>query len=196
MERENILLLDMDGTVCDFEEAMRRDLQAIAGPSDPDFMDPNLCVWDLEAIPHMKARRKMIMAQPGWWVNLRPIYPVIDLVKSAQEMGYKIHILTKGPYSNRAAWSEKVEWCQKNLVGNGIPVEITITQDKGLVYGRVLIDDYIPYMERWLQWRPRGYGIMPKNSQNVAFRHPNVEILDTRTYDRILRRLRELLEEV
>lgn len=68
---------------------------------------------------------------------------------------------------------EKVEWCHKNLpMEKGISV--SLVENKGLVYGRVLVDDYPPYVESWLKWRPRGLVIMPAHDHNVSFSHPNV----------------------
>jgi len=87
------------------------------------------------------------------------------------ETGYKIMILTGGPRKNPHAWSGKKIWMDKNL---GEDVDITITRDKGLVYGKILVDDYPVYIERWLEWRPRGLIIMPVNEENKNFSHKNV----------------------
>ena len=62
---------------------------------------------------------------------------------------------------------------------------ITITQDKGLVYGKVLVDDYPVYVVRWLEWRPRGLVIMPANPSNVRFTHPNVIRYDSTNIDEV-----------
>ena len=96
------------------------------------------------------------------------------------EVGFERHVLTKGPYNTTSAWSEKVEWCRREFPD----VAVTITEDKGLVYGRVLFDDWIPYILRWLTWRPRGLAVMldwPHNrtikeedGREVPFEHPNV----------------------
>ena len=53
-------------------------------------------------------------------------------------------------------------------------VKITMTEDKGLVYGKILVDDFPEYIERWLQWRPRGLVIMPAHEHNEQFKHPNI----------------------
>jgi len=53
-------------------------------------------------------------------------------------------------------------------------VQVTLTEDKGLVYGKVLVDDWPPYIERWLTWRPRGLVIMPARRWNATFTHPQV----------------------
>ena len=53
-------------------------------------------------------------------------------------------------------------------------MDVIITRDKGLVYGKILVDDYPGYVERWLEWRPRGTVIMPANEENKNFSHQNV----------------------
>jgi len=62
-------------------------------------------------------------------------------------------------------------WIDKYMGKN---MDITITRDKGLVYGKVLVDDWPEYIERWLKWRPRGIVIMPANSANLGFSHRQV----------------------
>ena len=52
--------------------------------------------------------------------------------------------------------------------------DVTVTHDKGLVYGKVLFDDYPPYIERWLEHRPRGKVLMLETPYNRSFSHPNV----------------------
>ena len=49
---------------------------------------------------------------------------------------------------------EKVQWCDRHLAD--FPHQITITMDKGLVYGKLLVDDWPDYVLRWLRWRKRG----------------------------------------
>jgi len=53
-------------------------------------------------------------------------------------------------------------------------VPITMTGNKGLVYGKILVDDFPPYIEAWLKHRPRGLVIMPAHRWNEKFQHPNV----------------------
>lgn len=74
-------------------------------------------------------------------------------------------MLTKGPKSTPNAWSEKVEWCTKHLPGR----LVTLSSDKSLVYGRILVDDWPPYFEKWLQVRPRGLVICVAQPWNIAY---------------------------
>jgi len=166
MDDDKIALFDMDGTIADYEGKLREDLLRLASPGEP----PPKLHWD-DGEPWMEARMALIKSQPGWWLRLATIpsgFMVMDLARAA---GFDIHILTKGPRRTASAWSEKLQWCQMIFHHD---VDITITQDKGLVYGRVLVDDYPEYMERWLKNRPRGLGLMPETEYNRDYNHPNV----------------------
>ncbi|MCK5018074.1 MAG: hypothetical protein KAS32_13540, partial [Candidatus Peribacteraceae bacterium] len=84
--------------------------------------------------------------------------------------GFEIMILTKGPKSSPNAWKEKVEWCRLHVPD----AKITITEDKSLVYGKVLVDDFPDYIIPWLKYRPRGLVIMPEHKYNIEFCNPRV----------------------
>lgn len=174
MDVENVALFDMDGTICDYEGAMLNGLRDITSPFENMAIN-NPPLHDKDIPDYFRERMRLIKQTPGWWKNLPTLNLGMSILLLAKFIGFKIHILTKGPKHTTSAWTEKVEWCYKNL---GEDIDITITQDKGLVYGKVLVDDYPEYMDRWLQWRPRGLGIMPVNSQNKTYSHPNVIMLD------------------
>ena len=67
---ENICLFDLDGTLADFDLAMHRDMDALYAPNETRY-DP----WD-RSVPWISKRRKLIMKQPGWWLDLPPMPPV------------------------------------------------------------------------------------------------------------------------
>jgi len=113
----------------------------------------------------------MIRHSEEWWTNLPKLQLGWDVLGIAKELGYKIMILTQGPKANPFSWSGKKMWIDKHL---GQDVDLTITRDKGLVYGRVLVDDFPKYIERWLTWRTRGVVIMPANDSNLNFSHSQV----------------------
>ena len=166
-ESENIALVDLDGTLADYHGRMMEDMATLANPTE---------VYNFPAhwgdIPQwMEARRQMISRQPGWWANLPPLQLGFDIMNILKDFGCEIHILTKGPGSKPIAWKEKVEWVQKYVDESA---NITITNDKGLVYGKILVDDWPDYILRWLEWRPRGLVIMPAHPYNENFAHSNV----------------------
>jgi len=177
MNGENIALFDLDGSLVNYDLRMLYDLQNLMSKADQEkLLTENKTLEHLyyfERPEWLKRRIKVISNQTGWWENLERLWIGIDIVELAVRIGFDIHILTKGPKSKPTVWKEKVMWCNKNIPWDH---KITITQEKGLVYGKVLFDDYPGYIKEWLKWRPRGLVIMPKRPgpAQEKFKHPNV----------------------
>jgi hypothetical protein len=182
---EPIALVDMDGTLCDYDGKMRDQLAELRCPEEPELAD-----WDDS--PHMSARRRLIKRLPGFWEDLAPLRLGFELLELVVELDFDVHILTKGPSGASAAWAEKVRWCQRHVPD----VPITITSDKGLLYGKVLIDDWPPYFLRWLEWRPRGLVVIPAQRWNTAYadvdRSPSCIRYDGDNLDAVRARLEEV----
>ena len=178
-----IALFDMDGTLADYDGALLRDLNKIRSPHEPKIEDAHV------DLPYIEARRHMISSQIGWWLNLKPFKLGFDVYHMCKALGYEVSILTKGPRSKYNAWSEKIEWCHKHLGKDEID-GVTITHNKGLVYGNVLVDDYPEYIEQWLKHRPRGLVIMPAHKFNENFQHKNVIRYDGLNFDEVHETLR------
>ncbi|MBL05051.1 MAG: hypothetical protein VYB34_07570 [Planctomycetota bacterium] len=174
-----IALFDMDGTLADYVSAMKRDMESMRGPREPEADENEL--WN-DPEPHIKARKDIIEKKPGWWRDLEPMKTGMEVVKIARELGFEIRVLTKGPNDVPYAWAEKLEWCQEHL---GKDTQVTITRDKSTVYGRVLVDDYWPFMKGWLENRKHGLGLMPGDSDDKDVPHPNVTHYDDSNLDEV-----------
>lgn len=170
---DNVALFDMDGSLADYAGALAQSLNDLRSPGEQKITLKNL--YTLEKQTHIRNRMRLIKSQPGWWFDLAPIAEGMRILKLANSVGFVNHILTKGPKKASNAWKEKVDWCQEHINED---IDIHITSDKGLVYGKVLYDDYPEYLEKWLKHRPRGLGIMPVTPYNRKFRHPNVVLWD------------------
>jgi hypothetical protein len=173
---EPIALIDLDGTLADYSGAMQRDLMTLCTPDEIAHTNLSGLRWDFHALeaqgPHWKARMDLIKSQPGWWANLARLEQNFRVVEALRTYGFDLHILTKGPWSKSRAWMEKVDWCQRYVAD--AEIHITGAQTgKGMVYGKVLFDDYPPYVESWLRWRKRGLAILPAHPWNAGFSHPN-----------------------
>ena len=164
---ENIALFDMDGTLCDYDKALLEKLEVLRSPHEPVFKLP---LRD-NAPSYIRERADLIRASEKWWEELPKFKLGRDILEAARELEYRIVILTQGPRRNPASWSGKKKWIDKNL---GPDVDITMTRDKGLVYGKVLVDDFPEYIERWFKWRKRGLVIMPANEGNKDYHHQQV----------------------
>jgi len=167
-EPERWALLDMDSSLADFEAGMHEKLSAMRAPGEPDL--PPEMLYPNDEPAWLEARKDAIKREQGFWLNLAPISFGIELYHQLGEWGYRRMVLTKGPRNNAMAWTEKVLWCQEHIPDAGV----TITHDKGLTYGKILYDDFPPYILRWLEWRPRGRVLMLDAPHNQGFKHPNV----------------------
>jgi hypothetical protein len=179
---ENIALFDLDGSLANYDKALLAALPALAAPGDPLLTHAR----QAERIPYIKARIDLITRQPNWWLDLEPIPLGFQILQLCKEIGFQIHVLTQGPKNKPLAWKEKVEWCQKHL---GTDIDIHITRNKGMVYGKILYDDYPNYMSKWLAHRPRGLGIMPVTEDNHNFKHEQVILWDGTNLDEVAERL-------
>ena len=166
-----IALLDMDGTIADYEFAMRRDLERLRAPEEPPFGE-NLRELS-DTYPHIRARRDLIRNTPGWWASLPRCDLGWDVLEEHVRLGFDIHVLTKGPESSPNAFTEKVLWCQREL---GVNVPVTLTSNKSLVWGATLTDDWTGYFVPWLRRRRRAFAIVPARPWNVDVQaaHPDV----------------------
>jgi 5'-nucleotidase len=156
---DKVALIDMDGVLCDHDAAIARDLKAILGS-------------DLTKItPETKDRViGLIRAQSGWWHDLEPIPLGFQIVDVLREIGFSLNILTKGPNRAKNAWTEKVSWCSEYIPD----ANVTVTDGKkGLVYGRVFVEDFPENIVHWVTRRPRGIVLMPDRPANAVNHWPN-----------------------
>lgn len=173
LPNDKTALIDLDGTVADYDCAMKRMQLALQAPNEPPYGDRYTHATEPD---YITIRRKLIQGQIGFWKNLPPILMGLDVLDEIRAVGFNLHVLTKGPLKTLNAWSEKVEWCAMHMADT----PVTIGSDKSLVYGRVLFDDFPPYFLKWLLVRPRGLVICLPHPWNEGFKpggdqaHPNV----------------------
>lgn len=155
-------LLDLDSSLADYTGSMTPRMRELQSPWETPYegRDPSE-----KELPHLEARRKLIQRTPGFWSGLGRIETGFALVNVMREVGFPLHVLTKGPATAHNAFGEKVEWVQRHLPG----IPITLSDDKSMVYGRVLYDDFAPYFESWLQHRPRGLVVCLAQPWNVDY---------------------------
>jgi len=165
-----IILFDLDGTLANYDEALLRDLKAMESPGEAGLIEKYGIHEDGPA--WLCHRIKLIRKQPGWWRDLDRLKIGFELLDEAIDIGFEVHVLTKGPKKSSNAWTEKFEWCQEHLPA---AVNVTVTRDKSTTYGLALVDDYKPFLQGWLDHRSRGYGIQPVNpGTKLTDWHPRV----------------------
>ena len=174
---DDIALFDLDGTLADYDGTLLSALNRIRSSYEPELNE-----LDRDKEPeYIMRRRKLITDSREWWATLPRFQLGWDILEITRELEYRIMILTQGPRKVPGAWAGKKEWIDTNL-GD---VDVTITRDKGLVYGKVLVDDFPEYVERWLEHRPRGLVIMPGHRYNEKYSHTNVVRYDGSNLDEV-----------
>jgi len=194
-------LFDMDGTLADYNLGLYRDLRHMVPYNYLAVIEKHRGNFHRleELYPWMKASIKVIKKQPNWWLELPKMELGWDIFEAAEEAGFETKILTKGPWSNSVAWKEKVEWVWKHFDGprdsppliivSGSNVE---TEAKQGVYGRILVEDYIPYLEPWLAKRPRGLGVLIDSPGNRDWTHPRAVRYDGTNIEEVIERMKEV----
>jgi FMN phosphatase YigB (HAD superfamily) len=77
---EPIALFDLDGTLADFDAAMQHKLEELRSPSE----DPKADETAFEDVPYVKARRRLVKSQPGFWRDLATIPLGFQLLEEAR----------------------------------------------------------------------------------------------------------------
>jgi 5'-nucleotidase len=180
-----IVLFDLDGTLADYDGRMRKDLRRICNRSEQEY-SPH----DHLAPKYFGVRLDLIKAQSGWWLKLPKLRLGFDILRTAMDLGFQIQVLTTGPHNTPSAWMEKVLWCHKNI---GKWVKVTVTEDKSLVYGKILVDDTPEYLENWLRRHPEGWGIAPAQPSNKRFTHPRVIRYDGTNLNAVRKKMQSVL---
>jgi len=184
-EIEKIALFDFDGVLADYDLAMARDYEKIKSPGDLPY-----CSFKRdEEPPYVKERIKLIRCNPGWWRNLPEYKPGFDILKIAIDLGFQIRTSTKGPLSAINSLTEKGEWFKEHIKSLAPESKLTITEDKGGIYGTVLVEDYWENIEKWLVWRERGLVVMPAHPWNEEHSHPSVIRYDGTNIDQVRERM-------
>ena len=173
-----VALLDMDGTITDLEGGLKMELERMRSP-----MEPDLIAFSRKSPVWLQARIDLIMSRAEWWEGLPELTLGFEILAELRRLDFQVMILTQGPRDKPHAWMAKARWCQAHVPD----LPITMTRDKSLVYGRVLVDDYPGYVDAWLDSRPRGVVIMPANIGNKDYkrrgvlRYDGTNIKDVRT---------------
>ena len=164
---DDVALVDLDGTIADFDGEMSRRMALLRSPDEVSYDG----IYEGDDLPpYIRERRKLVKNRPGFWRTLPRLELGFQIIDTLLEIGFKINILSKGPRLVPAAWQEKFEWCCEHVPY----ASITLTQQKSLTYGRILVDDFPDYFLPWLKVRPRGLVIAVAQPWNEKIVHPNL----------------------
>ena len=154
-----IALIDLGDTLADCTPALQARLaQAV----DADERTTGAAPAEMAA--RLDDRRAAILTAPGFWRDLAPRPQGLALLDILRGAGFAVHVVTKGPYAAPHVWADKVAWCRAHVPD----LPVVVCDDKSRVHGHVLVDDWLPYVERWQRQWPDGLAIIPAQPWNAA----------------------------
>lgn len=181
-----VALIDLGDTLADCTPALRA---ALARLRQPGEREGDQALTPLP--PYLESRRRAVMSAPGFWRELPPRAPGFELLGLLRDAGFRVYVLTKGPYDAPQVWADKVAWCRARLPD----VPVIVTDDKARVHGHVLVDDWLPYVERWQRQWPAGLAIIPAQPWNAGVPFgPRCVRYDGNDRDTVIRLLRDTFD--
>jgi 5'(3')-deoxyribonucleotidase len=111
-----VVLIDMDGVLCDFDKRARE-------------------------LEEQGFKGSKLFSHPSAFKELEPMEGAIEAWELLHEK-YEPYVLSTPPWSNPDAWSEKRKWVE-NYLGKTSSKKLILSHNKGLILGDYLIDDRI-----------------------------------------------------
>jgi len=136
------VLVDMDNTLCDYEEAFARTLKA-THPDVEVVPASKRLNWDIaKDYPASAAEKvKSVCGVPGFFEGMRANEGAVEAVKAMADAGHNVLIVTAPDPNFYAQCSqEKYNWVEKHL-GAEWKSKVVLTRDKTTVRGDFLVDD-------------------------------------------------------
>jgi 5'-nucleotidase len=130
-----VVLLDMDGTVVDWDSGFRKVW------ADRSIIDRSKSYAMEECVPEeFKEESKQVMMESGFFRRLPPFPNAIQQVKKMEHAGFQIWFCTSPLLGNPTCCQEKLEWIQEHF-GDEYVKRVILCQDKTTVRGDILVDD-------------------------------------------------------
>ena len=96
---EPVALFDIDGTLANYDLALKRDMKALRFPMEPPYAG----VPHDSAPVYLRNRATLIKSAESWWATLEPLELGFDIWRTAGDIGYRRVILTQAPKSGCVA---------------------------------------------------------------------------------------------
>jgi hypothetical protein len=184
-----IALFDMDDTLFDYLGSLRKELEKIRAPNEPEI------ILNFQKLPqHIKNRIGLITGYESFWSEMPKFQLGWDVFSIAEELGYSNVIATKGPAKNPVAWSGKKKCITEHLGPFCGLVEVN-NQDKNLIYGHILVDDYPDYVGPWLSVWKESWAILPAHEYNKDYKHPRAIRYDGTNLEEVRKVFQEIKDK-
>lgn len=139
--RGKIILIDMDGVLCKWQE-MYDGLLRTHYPHIPIFPFEKVTRFKTQSFYAEEHRAEIaeMMNRPGFYRDLEPMDGAVQALKAMKAAGLQVFLCTAPYLTNKTCASEKMDWVERHLGADWLD-RVIITSDKTLVNGDFLIDD-------------------------------------------------------
>lgn len=158
-----IILVDMDNTICDLDGALISALSQLsqATPAPGPVVDWQALIrqrshFELDSKTDELARE--IMLKPGFFANLDPMEGAVGALLELEKRGYHVVLCTSAIRESEHCVADKCAWVRRHLGPRWDREKLTISKDKTLIRGKILIDD-----------RPEQPGCLVPSWQHVVY---------------------------
>lgn len=143
MNGQATILLDQDQVLAEWYEGVLN-LYAERYPNLPVVPVSERTSYDLKLYHPSAVERealRSVLEDPDLYANLVPVPGARQAVREMREAGFDVRVCTKPYLSNPTCASQKLAWIRKHF-GHTLERATTLTSDKTLVVGDILIDDH------------------------------------------------------
>lgn len=158
-----IALIDLDGTLADYDAALEASYDELIDRRELSYSKACSLFGRMTLPKHIWNRCQLIKSKPGWWRSLKVMPVGVEIMLALSQLGYDIHIASRGPKLHPQAWTEKLEWVKANVP---LAKAVHLTEDKSRLNADILVDDWPSYCDDWQMANPDGLVIMPAHDYN------------------------------
>jgi len=136
------VLVDMDNTLCNYEEAFERTMKE-RYPEVGLVGAEKRVNWDitLDYAEEHREKVKSVAGVKGFFLGMKPNEGAVEAIKAMDAAGHKV-LIVSAPDPNYTAQcsQEKYQWVEQHLGAEWAP-RVILTRDKTTIRGDYLIDD-------------------------------------------------------
>lgn len=141
ISKDFVLLVDMDGVICDWQKRFDNGLRR-GYPHIPVFPFEKVTSFKTQSFYDVKHKADIadMMNEPGFYAELEAIHGSVEALLALEAAGVTVYLCTAPYVTHKSCASEKMDWVERHLGARWLN-KMIITSDKTMVIGDVLIDD-------------------------------------------------------